>query len=141
LRFDTHQLQWLDLPNVHFLGHKPVELLPRYIAASQVCLMPYKINEWTRHIDPLKMYEYLAAGKPVVSTDIPSARGFAPPLHLAHDAGSFLQAVELALQQANEAQSETARRLAASNSWDHRVQQISALLEETLVRTEAAACR
>jgi len=141
LRFDQHHLEWLDLPNVHFLGHKPVEMLPRYIAACRVCLMPYKINEWTRHIDPLKMYEYLAAGKPVVSTDIPSARGFSPPLHIAHDPAGFVRAVESALDEAGEAQSAAARRLAAQHSWQERVSQISNHIEAALLRTEAATCR
>ena len=141
LRFDKHQLEWLDLPNVHFLGHKPVEMLPHYIAASHVCLMPYKINEWTHHIDPLKMYEYLAAGKPVVSTDIPSARAFSPPLQIAHDTAGFVSGVETALTEASDTQSEAARRLASLHSWEERVEQISALVEEALLRTEAAACR
>jgi len=135
LRFHREQLAWLDLPNVHILGFKPVEQLPRYVVACQVCLMPYKINEWTRHIDPLKMYEYLAAGKSVVSTDIPSAHAFAPPLHIAHDAAGFVRDIEAALAETDDAQREAFRRLAAQHDWDARVEALSAHIEAALART------
>jgi len=135
LRFGREQLGWLELPNVHFLGFKPVELLPRYIAACQVCLMPYKVNEWTRHIDPLKMYEYLAAGRPVVSTDIPSARDFAPPLRIAHDAHGFVSEIEAALAESDETQREAFRQLAAQHTWEVRVEALSAHIEAALKRT------
>ena len=134
-RFHREQLAWLELPNVHFLGLKPVTELPRYVAACQVCLMPYKINEWTRHIDPLKMYEYLAAGRPVVSTAIPSAQAFAPPLRLAHDVPSFVRQVEAALVETDDAQREGFRRLAAQHTWEARVEQLSAHIEAALQRT------
>ena len=128
-------MAWLDLPNVHFLGQKPVELLPRYVAACQVCLMPYKINEWTRHIDPLKMYEYLAAGKPVVSTDIPSARSFAPPVRIAHDTAEFVSAIEATLKETGSAQQKARRQLAAQHDWDLRVAAISEHIQAAMSRT------
>jgi glycosyltransferase involved in cell wall biosynthesis len=134
LRFHREQLAWLDLPNVHLLGFKPVEQLPRYVVACQVCLMPYKINEWTRHIDPLKMYEYLAAGQPVVSTDIPSARAFAPPLRIAHDAPGFVRDIETALAETDDAQREVFRRLAAQHDWEARVEALSVHIEAALAR-------
>ncbi len=56
-----------SLPNVHFLGVLPVEDVPHFIAACDVCLIPYRVNDETRAISSLKLYEYLAAGKPVVS--------------------------------------------------------------------------
>jgi glycosyltransferase involved in cell wall biosynthesis len=139
LRFSRQELAWLELRNVHFLGHKPVELLPRYVAACDVCLMPYKINEWTRHIDPLKMYEYLAAGKPVVSSDIPSARAFAPPLRMANDGPEFVRAIEAALGEAEDAQGEALRRIAAQHTWEQRVERISTHVQAALERTEQAA--
>jgi len=135
LRFHREQLAWLDLPNVHFLGFKPVEQLPRYMAACQVCLMPYKVNEWTRHIDPLKMYEYLASGRPVVSTDIPSARDFAPPLRIAHDVSGFVGEIEAALVETDDAQREEFRQLAAQHTWEARVEELSAHIEAALART------
>jgi glycosyltransferase involved in cell wall biosynthesis len=136
LRFGQDEMSSMDLPNVHFLGHKPVHLLPRYIAACQVCLMPYRINEWTRHIDPLKMYEYLAAGKPVVSTDIPSAREFSPPVRIAHDAAGFVSAIEEALALSSVAEARALRSLAARHDWNVRVEEISEHIAAALARTQ-----
>jgi len=140
LRFGQKGMAGLDLPNVHFLGHKPVEMLPRYVAACQVCLMPYKINEWTRNIDPLKMYEYLAAGKPVVSTDIPSARDFVPPLHIAPDAAGFVSAIEAALAQDSVAEQQAFRRLAAQHDWNVRVEEVSKHIAAALDRAARSTC-
>ena len=57
-------------PNLHWLGQQPYELLPQLVAGWVVCLMPFALNESTRFISPTKTLEYMAAGKPVVSTPI-----------------------------------------------------------------------
>ena len=56
--------------NIHYLGRKDYEELPAYLAGWDVALMPFAINEATRFISPTKTPEYLAAGKPVVSTPV-----------------------------------------------------------------------
>ncbi|MGQ9458287.1 MAG: glycosyltransferase [Anaerolineae bacterium] len=132
LRFDLHLLDALRLPNVHFLGQKPVEALPRYVANLDVCLMPYKQNEWTRHISPLKMYEYLACGKPIVSTDIPAAREFAHLLYLAEDEGAFLALVERALGEDDPVLAAARQAEASKHTWQARVEEMSALIEAAL---------
>ncbi|RPF81745.1 MAG: glycosyltransferase family 1 protein [Synechococcus sp. TMED20] len=58
--------------NVHWLGPKPYSELPAYLAAADVALLPLQLNDYTRHMYPMKFFEYLAAGCPVVSTAIPS---------------------------------------------------------------------
>lgn len=63
-----------DVPNVHFLGRKPYAELPDYCKGFDVALNPFAINELTLAANPLKVREYLAAGVPVVSTDIPEVR-------------------------------------------------------------------
>ena len=60
------------LPNVHLLGPKPYASLPAYLAQAHVALLPLQINAYTRHMYPMKFFEYLAAGCPVVATAIPS---------------------------------------------------------------------
>jgi len=59
------------LPNVHFLGRKDHRLIPQYIQRFDVCLMPFVSNALVESINPLKLYEYLAVGKPVVSVPMP----------------------------------------------------------------------
>src|SRR4029078_13293068 len=66
---DVSALQ--KLPNVHLLGRKPYADLPAYCKAFDVAINPFRINELTLAANPLKVREYLAAGLPVVSTDIP----------------------------------------------------------------------
>ena len=112
-------------PNVHFLGKQAVTEVPHYIKGLDICLMPYKLNEWTRSIDPLKLYEYLAAGRPVVSTAIPAARPFSEWVSIAEDRRGFIAAVEAGLAQDSEAACAARRAEASRHSWDSRVELIS----------------
>lgn len=64
-----------DLPNVHWLGRRPYRSLPAYVKGFDVGLIPFVVNEITRATSPIKMYEYMAAGVPVVSTPLPEAAG------------------------------------------------------------------
>jgi Glycosyl transferases group 1 len=66
---DTSSLD--RLPNVHFLGRKPHSELPAYCKGLDVALIPHKVNELTRHMNPIKLREYLSAGLQIVSTDLP----------------------------------------------------------------------
>ena len=112
-------------PNVHFLGKQDVARVPHYIKGLDICLMPYKLDEWTRSIDPLKLYEYLAAGRPVVSTAIPAAQPFGAWISIAVEGDGFISAAETALAQ-DSAAARVARRAEASrHSWDSRVNVIS----------------
>ncbi len=86
------------LPNVHLLGRRPYESLPAYAAQFDAGLLLFARNEMTRHVNPVKMYEYLAAGLPVVSTPLPEARRFAGPIVLADGAEKFADACDLVLQ-------------------------------------------
>jgi len=133
LRLDFSGLDKLELPNVHLLGAKPVSEVPRYVHACQVCLMPYKLNEWTAHINPLKLYEYLAAGKPAVSTAIPAVRGFSPGLiYVAENEQAFCQQVREALAERDPDLIRRRQEFASQNTWDKRVENISELITLTL---------
>jgi glycosyltransferase involved in cell wall biosynthesis len=65
------------LPNVKLLGRKPYESLPSYLKGFDVGIIPFKLNELTRNVNPIKLREYLSAGLPVISTDMPEVARYA----------------------------------------------------------------
>ena len=126
------------LANVHFSGAVAPEHVPAVMAGCAVGLIPYKLNEQTRHVNPLKVYEYLAAGKPVVGTPLPELAQFQPLVRLAGDVDGFVAAVEAALAEGDAPEAIAARLAAAgANTWDVRVERMLALIEEALQRRAA----
>ena len=127
------------LANVHWLGRRPASQVPGAIASMDVCLLPYERNRWTANIDSLKLYEYLACGKPVVSTDVPAARAFAYLVHIADGPEAFVAAIEAALTDNAPEAVEARRAAAANNTWDMRVVQIETLLRDALASRQTYA--
>ena len=120
------------LPNVHFLAPREGPAVPSYLVACDVGLMPYRVNRETESISPLKLYEYLAAGLPVVSADVPAAREIAPLLYIASDGEGWVRAVEAALAERDPARREARQAQAAANDWDRRVEELSAHITAAL---------
>jgi glycosyltransferase involved in cell wall biosynthesis len=114
------------LTNAHLLGRKPYEQLPAYCKGFDVAINPFRINELTLNANPLKVREYLAAGLPVVSTDIPEVKVLGL-CRLANNVRGFIQEIELALQDPGP----TAIRSDAirHESWEARLQEIGNYLE------------
>ena len=92
-----------QLPSVRWLGQKPYAV-PRYVAAFDVELIPYVSNAYTRSCFPLKLYGYLAAGKPVVASGLPELAGTEPDVVLVDGATTFIQAVQRAVGRNGEAE-------------------------------------
>jgi glycosyltransferase involved in cell wall biosynthesis len=115
------------LPNVHLLGARPYDALPEVLRGADVALVPYAINDLTKSVFPMKVYEYLAAGLPVVTTPLPALNA-TPGVIVAADAPATVSAVERALAQdgpeARRARSQEVR----GNSWDARLDEISSYL-------------
>ena len=122
------------LPNVRLVGQKPYAALPAYCRAFDVGLIPFRIDELTVRANPLKLREYLAAGLPVVSTDLPEVRKYAGLVRLAGGPEGFIEAIEAALADRNEPADRARVAAMQSESWEARVEQISELLEDTEVR-------
>lgn len=122
------------LSNVHLLGEKPYAELPGYFAYFDVCTIPFKLVPLTLATNPVKFYEYLSAGKPVVSIDLPELAVYADDCYLAHNGKEFVAQLEVAMGEKDEPE-KIARRiaLAKENSWDARV--------ASLLQTEAFAKR
>ncbi len=122
---DEHRTTGLDqLPNVFFAGPRKIEELPAYLRYFDVAIIPYRKTVLTKSIYPLKINEYLAAGKPVVSThfseDIYSFRDVA---YVTGSHEEFLAAIDTAIN-SDDASGRSARmKVAASNTWTSRVQQ------------------
>lgn len=120
------------LPNVHFLGRKKYEDLPAYCKGFDVALMPFRLNELTLNANPLKVREYLAAGLPVVSTDIPEVRSVGQCL-IATSHEDFVDKVKQALADAPGPRRERAQRI-FHESWDARVDDMRRAVGETLLK-------
>ena len=108
--------------NIHYLGQKSYNELPRYIAHWDVAMMPFAINESTRYISPTKTPEYLAAGKPVVSTrvhDVVQSYGQTDFVYFGSTANEFVDGIERALSIADKIKWLRAVDESLSvNSWD-----------------------
>ena len=114
-------------PNIHLLGLRPYEALPQVLRGADAALIPYSLNELTRSIFPMKVYEYLAAGLPVVSTPLPSLQGV-EGLVTADDAPATAAAIErLLAEDGPQARAERAR-IAEGHSWDARIDEIAEAL-------------
>jgi glycosyltransferase involved in cell wall biosynthesis len=127
------------LPNVRLLGRKPYEALPHYLKAFDVGLIPFKLNELTRNVNPIKLREYLSAGLPVVSTDIPEVTKYAQRPELATDCyvANEREAFDAAVVRALAADSPAARTRRSEamleETWERKV----ALLGEHIARVRA----
>ncbi len=128
-----------DASNVCFLGPKDVSEVPAYVAACDVCLLPYRTNEWTQNIDSLKSYEYLACGKPVVATGVPTALQFGEVFRVASGAQEFVAMIDEELRTDTPDLRKKRQAIAAQNTWDHRIAQISQAIETTL-NAKASRC-
>ena len=127
-------------PNIHYLGGKSYGELPAYLAGWDVALMPFAMNESTQFISPTKTPEYLAGGKPVVSTpvkDVVRHYGQLEGVRIAGDADAFVAACERALHLAKGGQwLAEADLLLSATSWRTTQARMAGLLAEVLgVRT------
>ena len=116
-----------DVPNVHFLGRKPYAELPAYCKAFDVAINPFAINELTLAANPLKVREYLAAGLPVVSTDIPEVRVLADCL-VGVDHADFISKIEDAL--AGSKPRDVVSDAISHESWEAKIEELRVILEK-----------
>ena len=107
--------------NIHMLGSKKYEELPAYLTYSDVGIIPFKINELVESVNPIKLYEYMAAGLPVVCTDWKEIREMQSPAKIAGDAGTFCECIERSLEIKEKGELVSYAR---SNSWESRFQKI-----------------
>lgn len=127
-----------DLPrnsNIHYLGGKKYEELPEYLAGWDVAMMPFALNESTRFISPTKTPEYLAAGKPVVSTsirDVVRPYGELNLTYIADNAEEFVAAIEKALAEDADERQQKVDEFLSNTSWDKTFEGMKNLIDTAI---------
>jgi glycosyltransferase involved in cell wall biosynthesis len=118
------------LSNVWFLGAKPTSSLPAFTQNFDVCVMPYRRNDYTKYIYPLKLHEYLASGRPTVGARIRSLEEFSQVVQLACTTDDWSSALEEALKPGARSQERVAERqsVAKLHDWDIQVLKIASTL-------------
>ena len=119
--------------NIFFLGTKKMESLPQYIKAFDVCIIPYQGEEFLKNCFPTKVFEYLAAGKPVVSCFIPDLEEYNRVVRLSKNFEEFVSNMEIALEEGKKDDAiKTYVETAKGKTWDNRVQGTSRLIMSLL---------
>jgi UDP-galactopyranose mutase len=125
------------LLNIHYLGSKTYKELPTYLAGWDIALIPFLLNDSTKYISPTKTPEYLAGGKPVISSsikDVVTPYGIMGLVHIADDADTFVRKAESQLKANNsKAWLKKVDEFLAEISWDKTWGRMANLIESTLI--------
>jgi len=119
-------------PNIHLLGPRPYSNLPSYLKAFDVATIPFVINELTGKVSPIKFYEYLASGVPVVATYMPDIAQFSTIARIVNTTEQFISAVEHSLKGDSEDKKHQRMAAARSQSWPEKFRLIDSLIEKAL---------
>ena len=106
--------------------------LPAFLRGFDVCLVPFLVNELTINSSPLKAYEYVAAGRPVVSSRLPELAEFAPPIRIADGLDGWIAEIDRALGDWTAEDAAASVALGDTLSWDGRVDRVEARIREFL---------
>src|SRR5205814_728687 len=124
--------------NLHWLGGRDYSDLPRYAKGFGVCMMPFAMNDATRFINPTKALEYMATGRPIVSTPVEDVvRQFSQVATIANDAPDFIAACQRLAERPSRGRIERGLALVRRNSWESIVAQMEQHINEAL-RTRRA---
>ncbi len=121
------------LPNIHYLGRRPYETLPAYGKAFTAAIIPYHLTQQVINSNPIKLREYLAMGKPIVSVSTPEIDKFREFVAIARTREEYLAHLDRAVTQGLTAeQIERQTALAATMTWDANLKKVMSLVEEQL---------
>jgi glycosyltransferase involved in cell wall biosynthesis len=127
-RWSREFTEGMALPNVRWLGCKPFDQLPRYLAHFDVCLSPLRMNDMGHRRSPLRLYDYLATDKPIVSTAVREAVEMGRFVSVAHNVEECIAQIRSALATPNVP--EARRRYIADNTWDKRAESFLSAVDE-----------
>ena len=132
---------FLKLPNVHWLGPKRYELLPGYAKAFDVCILPFKESDVGKYLNPTKTLEYLATGKPVVSTKIPDMVEFySDTVDIAAGKGQFIESVEKRIGADDHRAKKKRLARAREWSWEKMVAKMEGIVREEIGKVHEDRC-
>jgi glycosyltransferase involved in cell wall biosynthesis len=130
------------LPNLKFLGRRPYETLPAYGKAFSAAIIPYRLNSQVLHANPLKLREYLAMGRPIVSVSTPEIDKFAAHVRIGRTREEFLAHLDAAVASGlSEAQLSAQGALVATMTWDASIRRVVEIVEAGLAPDAEAAAR
>jgi glycosyltransferase involved in cell wall biosynthesis len=120
------------LPNVHWLGHKPYDEVAPYVCSMDVNLLAYRVGEgmWSEACSPLKLYEYMAAGKPIVSCKLAAAQAHTDVLDIAESVQEWVDSIDSAIRNFGPESREKLQRVAFKNSWAERIHAIEHAIDQ-----------
>lgn len=131
VRTDVRALQ--TLPNAHFVGQIPHDALPAFLHHADVLLLPYVQTVFSQYIQPAKIFECLATGKPIAALGLPVFQDFQEVMYVASDAAEYGKTIQRALDEKQDAANSAARRARAqANTWDARFEALNENIAERL---------
>jgi len=129
-RYSMRAGEFSNFNNIYLLGEKAFEDLPGYCKGADLGIIPFVYSTLTNNCNPLKLPEYVAAGLPVVSTDIPEVRrAYADKTYIGENSNSFLLACERALADNDDDRNRMRAKAMAEHSWDQRVNSIYRIVQ------------
>ena len=132
--FEVDVSKLRGLPNVKLLGQQPYETMPLYLYHFDVCIIPFKRNPITEATDPVKLYEYFSAGRPVVATELPEIEPYRDLIYFARDKSEFVEQLDLAVTESDPVRTAARRQMAQQNTWTERYTQITAGISKVVPR-------
>ncbi|MGG3964933.1 MULTISPECIES: glycosyltransferase [Heyndrickxia] len=119
--------------NVYFLGPKHHTEVPSYISFFDVCIIPHKLNKFTKSMNPLKLYEYLAAGKEVITTPVPPSEEFKSVIHICENKDVFARKIKEVLNNPFcKFSKQDVIDSVKGESWEHRLEQMLKLIDNEI---------
>jgi len=123
IHVDVSELE--KYPNLKFLGRKPYDRLPEFCKGFSVGIIPFLVNEYTRHVNPIKLREYLSAGLPVVSTNLPEVSIYRGRCRVASTHDEYIACVRAALEDnSSEAKAQRSEAM-RSETWEQKVEELT----------------
>lgn len=128
---DSFEKSKLDkYENIHFLGKRNYDILPNYASKFDVCTIPFKVNEITKATSPVKLFEYMALGKPIVTTEMNECKKY-KSVAIAKNKEEYIELIDSAIKLQDDLKyKEILKKEAMDNTWEKKAQIIINLLEK-----------